>query len=130
MAALGGPVGGGALGGALGGWSKTPTEKALRICIKKSVDFVVSKTPVHYYHFGSGGAAVQPTSATPASTGEPSVQLTGSSVNIRSGPGTSHDIIDSVKRGDRLILLGESGNWFQVRLPNGKVGYIINKLCK
>ena len=130
LAALGGAVGGGGLGGALGGWSKTPTEKALRICIKKSVDFIVSKTPAQYYHFGSGGAAVQPTSATPASTGEPSVQVTGSSVNIRSGPGTSHDIIDSVKRGDRLVLLGESGNWFQVRLPNGKEGYIINKLCK
>jgi len=134
LGALGGAVGGGALGGALGGWSKTPTEKALRICIKNSVDFIVSKTPAQYYHFGSGGTAVQPTSATPASTGpqsqEPSVQVTGSSVNIRSGPGTSHDIIGSVRRGDRLVLLGESGNWFQVRLPNGKVGYIINKLCK
>jgi curli biogenesis system outer membrane secretion channel CsgG len=134
LGALGGAVGGGALGGALSGWSKTPTEKALRICIQKSVDFVVSKTPVAYYHFGSGGTAVQPTSLTPASTTPPTqgptVEITGSSVNIRSGPGTSHNIVGSVKRGDRLDLLGESGNWFQVRMPNGKVGYIFNKLCK
>jgi len=134
LGALGGAVGGGALGGALSGWSKTPTEKALRICIKKSVDFIVSKTPATYYHYGSGGKAVQPASSTPASTTPsaqgPTVEVIGSSVNIRSGPGSSHSIIGSVKRGDQLVLLGESGNWFQVRMPNGKVGYIFNKLCK
>jgi hypothetical protein len=134
LGALGGAVGGGALGGALGGWSKTPTEKALRICIKESVNFVVSKTPAKYYHYSPVGTAVRPTSLTPTSTAplsqEPSVQVTGSSVNIRSGPGTGHNIVDSVNRGDRLILLGESGNWFQVRLPNGKEGWIFNKLVK
>lgn len=134
LGALGGAVGGGALGGALGGWSNTPTEKALRICIKESVNFIVGKTPAKYYHYGPGGTAVRPTSLTPTSTAplsqEPSVQVTGSSVNIRSGPGTSHSIVDSVNRGDRLILLSESGNWFQVRLPNGKEGWIFNKLVK
>jgi curli biogenesis system outer membrane secretion channel CsgG len=134
LAALGGSVGGGALGGALSGWSKTPTEKALRICIQKSVDFVVGKTPAAYYHFSPGGTAVQPASVAPASTAPPAqgptVEIIGSSVNIRSGPGTSHDIIGNAKSGDRLDLLGESGNWFQVRLPNGKVGFVFNKLVK
>jgi uncharacterized protein YgiM (DUF1202 family) len=124
LGALGGNVGGEALGGALGGWSNTPTEKALRICIQESVKFIVSRTPAKYYHFGSG-----PTSATPASQG-PSVQVTGSSVNIRSGPGTGHSIIGSVKHGDRLVLLGESGNWFQVRLSIGEEGWVFNKLVK
>jgi curli biogenesis system outer membrane secretion channel CsgG len=134
LGVLAGAVGGGALGGALGGWSNTPTEKALRICIQEAVNFVVSKTPAKYYHFGSGGTAAQPTSVTPASTApqsqEPSVQVTGTSVNIRSGPGTGHGIIGSVKHGDRLVLLGESGNWFQVRMPNGQEGWIFNRLVK
>jgi curli biogenesis system outer membrane secretion channel CsgG len=56
--ALAGPVGGGALGGALGGWSKTPTEKALRICIQEAVKFIASKTPQTYYHYKPAGAAV------------------------------------------------------------------------
>ncbi|MBW2305806.1 MAG: SH3 domain-containing protein [Deltaproteobacteria bacterium] len=138
-AALGGAIGGGALGGALGGWSKTPTEKALRICIKKAVDFIVSKTPAQYYHYGQGGAAVRPAAATSAPTPpappapraqDPTVEVMGTTVNIRSGPGTNHGIIGSVRRGDRLTLLGESGNWFQVRLPDGKEGWIYNKLVK
>ena len=53
--ALAGAGGGGALAGALGGWSKTPTEKALRISIQEAVKFVVSKTPAIYYRHGTGG---------------------------------------------------------------------------
>ena len=49
--ALGGAIGGGALGGALGGWKNTPTEKALRVCIQKAVDFLVSRTPAEYYRY-------------------------------------------------------------------------------
>ncbi|MBI3455106.1 MAG: hypothetical protein HY002_04895 [Candidatus Rokubacteria bacterium] len=56
--ALAGAGGGGALGGALGGWSKTPTEKALRICIQEAVKFIVSKTPATYYRHKPGGTPV------------------------------------------------------------------------
>lgn len=53
LAALaGGYTGDSALAGALGGWKNTPTEKALRICIEHAVQFVVSKTPETYYHYG------------------------------------------------------------------------------
>jgi curli biogenesis system outer membrane secretion channel CsgG len=51
---LGGLLGGfgssGALVGSLGGWKNTPTEKALRVCIQKAVEFIVTKTPQQYYH--------------------------------------------------------------------------------
>jgi curli biogenesis system outer membrane secretion channel CsgG len=56
--ALAGAGGGGALAGALGGWSKTPTEKALRISIQEAVKFVVSKTPAIYYRHGAGAETV------------------------------------------------------------------------
>jgi curli biogenesis system outer membrane secretion channel CsgG len=51
---LGGLLGGygsaGALAGGLSGWKNTPTEKALRVCIKEAVNFIVNKTPQKYYH--------------------------------------------------------------------------------
>ncbi len=54
-AALARAGGGGALGGALSAWSKTPIEKALRVCIQDSVKFVVSKTPQTYYRHRPDG---------------------------------------------------------------------------
>jgi curli biogenesis system outer membrane secretion channel CsgG len=68
--ALGGYGGGGALGGALGGWSKTPTEKALRICIQEAVKFIVAKTPATYYRHGApaAAAATRPVAAAAGAT--------------------------------------------------------------
>ena len=33
----------------LGGFSKTPVEKAIRVCIQKAVEYIVSQTPAEYY---------------------------------------------------------------------------------
>ena len=33
----------------LGGFSKTPVEKAIRVCIQKAVEYIVSQTPADYY---------------------------------------------------------------------------------
>jgi curli biogenesis system outer membrane secretion channel CsgG len=35
----------------LGGFAKTPTEKAIRVCIQKAVEYIASKTPQEYYHY-------------------------------------------------------------------------------
>ncbi|RTZ92409.1 MAG: hypothetical protein DSY91_03650 [Deltaproteobacteria bacterium] len=42
----------------LGGWKNTPMEKAIRVCIKKAVDFVASRTPAQYYHYNAQGMPV------------------------------------------------------------------------
>jgi curli biogenesis system outer membrane secretion channel CsgG len=42
---------GGSLPVALGGFSKTPTEKAIRVCIQKAVEYIVSQTPADYYRY-------------------------------------------------------------------------------
>lgn len=57
---LGGAGAGVAMAGSLGGWSKTPMEKALRICLNKAVEFVVSQTPAQYYHGGAPAPAALP----------------------------------------------------------------------
>jgi curli biogenesis system outer membrane secretion channel CsgG len=58
------------MAGSLGGWSKTPMEKALRICLNKAVEFVVSQTPAQYYHQG-GPAPVALPAPPPAPAGGP-----------------------------------------------------------
>jgi len=47
--AAGGTNIGGRLPLALGGFSKTPTEQAIRVCIQKAVEYIVTKTPPAYY---------------------------------------------------------------------------------
>jgi len=42
---------GGTLPVALGGFAKTPTEKAIRVCIQKAVEFIVSQTPREFYRY-------------------------------------------------------------------------------
>jgi curli biogenesis system outer membrane secretion channel CsgG len=42
---------GGSLPIALGGFSKTPTEKAIRVCIQKAVEYIASRTPAEYYRY-------------------------------------------------------------------------------
>jgi len=46
---LGGLLGNVVLGGALGGYSKTPMEKAIRICIYEGVKYIITNTPHKYY---------------------------------------------------------------------------------
>jgi len=42
---------GGRLPIGLGGFSKTPTERAIRICIEKAVEYIAGQTPDSYYRY-------------------------------------------------------------------------------
>ncbi len=136
---LGGLVAGwggsGALAGGLGGWKNTPTEKALRICIKEAVQFVVSKTPQTYYHHG-GNAPAPATSTAPApaspspSVGGETVIVKPASLNVRTGPGTKYAIVTGVRGGDRLSVLEQSGGWIRVRTDSGKEGWVSSKFTR
>ncbi|MBN2233111.1 MAG: SH3 domain-containing protein [Deltaproteobacteria bacterium] len=122
--ALGGYFGGGALGGALGGWKNTPTEKALRICINEAVNFIISKTPAKYYHFGAQPAATAaPAPVAPAVAAGGTVVVTSAKLNIRSGAGTQFSIVDAVRSGDVLTVLESAGAWYRVRTPSGAEGW-------
>lgn len=48
----------------------------------------------------------------------------GSSVNIRSGPGTTYQVAGSAVKGDRLDVLGKSNDWYQVKKAGGATGWI------
>jgi curli biogenesis system outer membrane secretion channel CsgG len=133
---LGGLLGGfgsaGALAGGLAGWKNTPTEKALRECMKEAVNFVVTKTPEKYYHFGEG--KVQQSAPTPAAAApSPSSSIAQSAptyitvnpatLNVRSGPGSNYSVVFGVKGGDRLQVLESSDKWIRIRTQDGKEGW-------
>lgn len=50
--------------------------------------------------------------------------VTGSIVNIRKGPGTHHAVSGQVKTGAELTILKSESNWYLVKLPDGKQGWI------
>ncbi|MEW5899826.1 MAG: N-acetylmuramoyl-L-alanine amidase, partial [Bacillota bacterium] len=63
----------------------------------------------------------------PATEEKPGQKLVvqGDGVNIRSGPGTSHDVLAQVSRGARLPFIDRSADWYKVQLPDGKIGWIV-----
>lgn len=63
---------------------------------------------------GSGGA-------TP--TGKLLGKVTVASLNVRSGAGTNHPVIDAVKRGQKVEVTALNGNWATIKV-NGKTGYV------
>lgn len=50
--------------------------------------------------------------------------INGSLVNIRNGPGTGHGILTMASRGQRLPLVSRSQDWYQVRTPDNKTGWV------
>lgn len=54
--------------------------------------------------------------------------VTGTGVNIRSGPGTSHSRISRVSRGNRLVVLDKVPGWYRIKIPIRREGYIFNEL--
>jgi len=50
--------------------------------------------------------------------------------NIRSGAGNEFPVVATVKQEDKLTVVGEHGEWFNVRLEDGKEGWINSKVVK
>jgi N-acetylmuramoyl-L-alanine amidase len=60
----------------------------------------------------------------------------GDVVNLRSGPGWSspgvpaHLVVGQVRRGERLPVVGKSGDWVQVRRADGQAAWIAGQLVR
>jgi N-acetylmuramoyl-L-alanine amidase len=50
--------------------------------------------------------------------------VSGSSVNVRGGPGTGYDVMAQANQGDRLTVLDKSGDWVKIKLSSGSAGWI------
>ena len=55
--------------------------------------------------------------------------ITGSAVNVRSGPGTSYGSVTSVSKGGKYTVTEASGQWLKIKLSDGKQGWIAGWLA-
>jgi hypothetical protein len=68
---------------------------------------------------------------TPPSSGTTTVvTVTWTSANIRSGAGNEFPVLTTVNKGDKLTIIGERGEWFNVQLEDGKEGWINSRVVK
>ncbi len=44
--------------------------------------------------------------------------------NVRSGPSVASSVMDQVPYGTELEILGNSADWFKVRLPDKREGWV------
>ena len=54
--------------------------------------------------------------------------ITGSLANVRSGPGTNHEVIYEAEKYYPVILLKKAGNWLQIEDYEGDIGWIHKSL--
>ncbi len=52
------------------------------------------------------------------------VTILNPDTNVRSGPGTTYDIVGRVQAGERYAIVKKDDDWFQIKLANGSTGYI------
>src|SRR5437764_5442776 len=79
-------------------------------------------------------AAPPPAPATPAPASAPApipreqvigtVHVSASTLNVRAAASDSAEIVSHARRGEKLVLLEDSGDWLRVRLPDGVVGWV------
>jgi len=62
------------------------------------------------------------------STGETFAVVTKDVVNVRSGPGTSYDLVTQIKKGDSFPILGQKDDWYQITLSNNESGWVASWL--
>lgn len=55
------------------------------------------------------------------------VRVSGSRLNVRQGPSVDTAAIARVKKGERLAVVGQDGDWFQVRVGDDKTGWVLGK---
>lgn len=49
-------------------------------------------------------------------------------LNVRYGPGLSHEVLTKAEEKDRLYVLGEENKWYKVQLENGNIGWVASWL--
>lgn len=66
----------------------------------------------------------QPPAAPASDTAIGSGRVNASVLNVRSKPSMEGEVIGHAHRGERVTILGESGEWLRVRTGSGEVGWV------
>jgi len=59
-----------------------------------------------------------------ASEAKSLVEVKAAALNVRTGPGTGHNIMHMVPKGTHTTFMARQGEWLKVKLPWGTVGWI------
>lgn len=51
-------------------------------------------------------------------------EVTGNDVYVRSGPSANHYPVSKLMAGDRVTVVGETGDWYEIRPPEGVFSFI------
>jgi N-acetylmuramoyl-L-alanine amidase len=54
------------------------------------------------------------------------VSIVYNGTNLRSSPSTSSEVVYRANAGESFETIGQSGDWFEVKTPNGSIGYVAN----
>lgn len=65
-----------------------------------------------------------------AQSTETFARITANSLNVRSGPGTTFEVVDKVTLGMELFTLREDAGWIQIELPSGATGWISTRYAE
>ncbi len=122
--ALAGYTGSVGLGGSLSSWKNTPREKALREVIEAAVDYVISVTPPAMMRYDAMGNVVGSGYSASSAAATSRVVITASSLNVRSGPGSSHSVLFALTSGTVVDALGRADGWVNVRDNQGREGWV------
>lgn len=80
---------------------------------------------------GGGTATQQPSGSTTVANKQGVITNAGSGLNIRSGPGSSYDVLASAANGAEVTVLEDAGNgWYKIDYGNGKSGYVSSSYVK
>ncbi|MCK2000630.1 N-acetylmuramoyl-L-alanine amidase [[Brevibacterium] frigoritolerans] len=57
-------------------------------------------------------------------------EVTSDSLNVRTGPGAKHKIVDWLKKGQIVNVLNDGRDWDYIQFSNGKKGYVYDEYLK
>jgi hypothetical protein len=69
-------------------------------------------------------AEVKPAAEAKPAPPEETVRVMAGKLNVRSEPTTAGATLTRVKKGERLLVIGRDGEWFQVKLADGTSGWV------
>lgn len=56
--------------------------------------------------------------------------VTADKLNVRSGPSTGYSVIHALWNGNRVKIIGQSGAWYNIRLSDGRTGWVSKNYMK
>lgn len=63
----------------------------------------------------------------PAGLGATTARVSVGLLNVRSGPGMEHAVVDLARLGDRLAIVGSVPGWYCVRTEKGRYGWVMER---